>query len=336
MSWDAKLLRFFALCSARREVCVAGRPRRTQRATSATPLCVASEKRIAAASTLQSPARHPAIAAKPARAPPPPPRRRLLPLLGGLALAVGLALQTTRAGSPLWCNARGINLGTIFTRHGFSLERMPDLTGRIALVTGANTGLGYEVARQLVFANATVMMACRELLPCHAAQRAIALEAGNIPRSCDPNQGASIHEGRRCHAGFGMVEVLDLNNLTMVAELVADLAERPEPYNRVDLLVNNAGVAAQYPLELTGDGVEGTFQANYLGHWHLTTGLLPLLERGARATGRRARVVHLTSGAHRGAPADGVPLTLDGVNDEGIRRVRAVWDRQAGEPQLLW
>ena len=101
---------------------------------------------------------------------------------------------------------------------------MPDLTGRIALVTGANTGLGYEVARQLVFANATVMMACRELLPCHAAQRAIALEAGNIPRSCDPNQGASIHEGRRCHAGFGMVEVLDLNNLTMVAELVADLA----------------------------------------------------------------------------------------------------------------
>ena len=195
---------------------------------------------------------------------------------------------------------------------------MPDLTGRIALVTGANTGLGYEVARQLVFANATVMMACRELLPCHAAQRAIALEAGSIPRSCDPNQGASIHEGRRCHAGFGMVEVLDLNNLTMVAELVADLAERPEPYNRVDLLVNNAGVAAQYPLELTGDGVEGTFQANYLGHWHLTTGLLPLLERGARATGRRARVVHLTSGAHRGAPADGVPLTLDGVNDEGI------------------
>ena len=180
---------------------------------------------------------------------------------------------------------------------------MPDLTGRIALVTGANTGLGYEVARQLVFANATVMMACRELLPCHAAQRAIALEAGNIPRSCDPNQGASIHEGRRCHAGFGMVEALDLNNLTMVAELVADLAERPEPYNRVDLLVNNAGVAAQYPLELTGDGVEGTFQANYLGHWHLTTGLLPLLERGARATGRRARVVHLTSGAHRGAPA---------------------------------
>ena len=213
---------------------------------------------------------------------------------------------------------------------------MPDLTGRIALVTGANTGLGYEVARQLVFANATVMMACRELLPCHAAQRAIALEAGSIPRSCDPNQGASIHEGRRCHAGFGMVEALDLNNLTMVAELVADLAERPEPYNRVDLLVNNAGVAAQYPLELTGDGVEGTFQANYLGHWHLTTGLLPLLERGARATGRRARVVHLTSGAHRGAPADGVPLTLDGVNDEGIGAYARYGDRQAGEPQLLW
>ena len=86
----------------------------------------------------------------------------------------------------------------------------------------------------------------------------------------------------------------------------------------LDLLVNNAGVAAQFPLRLTADGVEQTFQANFLGHFALTTRLLPLLERAAVARGAPSRVVHLTSGAHRGAPAAGVPLSLAGVNDGGI------------------
>eukprot|EP00438_Fugacium_kawagutii_P014517 Skav224402 [mRNA] locus=scaffold2452:293195:297836:- [translate_table: standard] len=71
------------------------------------------------------------------------------------------------------------------------------------------------------------------------------------------------------------------------------------------VMVNNAGVATQFPHNLTVDGVETTFQVNYLGHFLLTQRLLPLLQKGAR-------VVHLSSGAHRAAPPEGVPLTLEG------------------------
>ena len=81
----------------------------------------------------------------------------------------------------------------------------------------------------------------------------------------------------------------------------------------------NAGCATQFPRRLTVDGIEATFQANYLGHFLLLTRLLPLLEKTASCPGAiPSRVVHLTSGAHRGAPEAGVPLTLDGINDPDI------------------
>ena len=154
------------------------------------------------------------------------------------------------------------------------------------LVTGANSGLGYEVALQLARSNASVILGCRDISRCEAAALSI--------------RGADVR-----------TMALDLNDLRSVATAAAHLNRR---LRSLDLLVLNAGVAAQFPTTLTMDGVESTFQANYLGHFALTTKLLPLLKKTARRRRRPSRVVHLTSGAHRGAPAEGVPLTLEQIN----------------------
>ncbi|CAE7806037.1 Wwox, partial [Symbiodinium sp. CCMP2456] len=100
---------------------------------------------------------------------------------------------------------------------------------------------------------------------------------------------------------------LDLTDLRQVEQVAAQLERLPA----LHILVNNAGVATQFPHKLTQNGIETTFQANYLGHFLLTTRLLPLLQSSSPS-----RLVHLTSGAHRGAPVAGVPLSLEGINDK--------------------
>lgn len=207
-------------------------------------------------------------------------------------------------GQLLWCGARGIPLGTFWRRPGFSADQMPPMDGLVALVTGANSGLGLEVSRQLLRANATVVLACRDVAKCEAAAQTLRAEAAALAVMARPDVRV-VH-----------VDLSDLRQVGRAAQtLDAELGA-------LDLLVANAGVAAQFPLTLTPDGVEQTFQSNFLGHFALVTRLLPLLERSSQRRGAPSRVVHLTSGAHRGAPPGGVsgglPLTLDGVNDDRV------------------
>lgn len=206
-----------------------------------------------------------------------------------------LALAVQRLGL-LWCEARSIPLGTFWRSHGFELADMPDLIGRVTLVTGANTGLGLETSLQMALANATVLMACRSSSKCDAAVREVTAAVA-----------------ARGSSGTARAVVLDLAKLRQVAE-VADALLQELP--RLDVLVNNAGLATQFPHRLSEDGVELTFQVNYLGHFLLTTRLLPLLLAAGSAAGSApARVVHLTSGAHRGAPLEGLPLDLARLNE---------------------
>ena len=152
---------------------------------------------------------------------------------------------------------------------------IPDQSGRVAVVTGANGGLGLEVARQLARKGGHVVMAARDQAKGESARASI---RGELP-------GASLE-----------LVPLDLASLASVRQAAAAiLAGHP----RVDILANNAGVMA-IPERRTEDGFEMQLAVNHLGHFALTAQLLPaLLQSGD------ARVVSVTStGRHAGRPVD--------------------------------
>ncbi|GHF46854.1 NAD(P)-dependent dehydrogenase (short-subunit alcohol dehydrogenase family) [Deinococcus metalli] len=146
---------------------------------------------------------------------------------------------------------------------------VPDQTGRVVIVTGANSGLGLETARVLAQHGATVVMACRN------AQRA--QSAAEQIRALRPR-------------GEVVPMALDLGDLTSVASFAEAFTQR---FGRLDVLVNNAGIMVP-PLGRTAQGFETQFGVNHLGHFALTARLLPLLERTPGA-----RVVTVSSIAHR-------------------------------------
>jgi NAD(P)-dependent dehydrogenase (short-subunit alcohol dehydrogenase family) len=150
----------------------------------------------------------------------------------------------------------------------WSTSDIPKLETKVAVVTGANGGLGLETARALAGAGATVVMAARDQAKAAEAEKAI---RGSHP--------AARLEG----------VPLDLGSLASVREAADRILADHE---RVDILVNNAGVMA-IPERRTADGFEMQFGVNHLGHFALTAHLLPALLRA-----EAARVVSVTSTAH--------------------------------------
>jgi NAD(P)-dependent dehydrogenase (short-subunit alcohol dehydrogenase family) len=143
----------------------------------------------------------------------------------------------------------------------------------VAVVTGANGGLGYHVAMELARHGAHVVMGCRDMERAQRAQEAMSAER---PR------------------GSTELRHLDLADLSSVRNFAAEYAGA---HGRCDLLVNNAGLMA-VPPRRTVDGFELQFGINHLGHFALTGRMLPLLlNRQHKPT--PARVVTVTSTAHR-------------------------------------
>lgn len=143
---------------------------------------------------------------------------------------------------------------------------IPDQTGRVAVITGANSGIGFEAARALAEKGAHVVLACRSQ------------ERG----------GAALEQLKeRVPDGSAELELLDLADLASIR----DFAERLD-HERIDLLVNNAGLMA-IPHRTTKDGFEMQFGVNHLGHFALTGLLLDRLAEDAR-------VVSISSNGHKG------------------------------------
>jgi len=151
----------------------------------------------------------------------------------------------------------------------WSTTDIPDLAGRVAVITGANTGLGYQTTRALAGAGAEVVMAARNLAKAEKARTKVLAE-----------HPAAVLE----------IQELDLASLTSVAQAARELVARHET---VDILVNNAGVMA-IPQRETADGFEMQFGVNHLGHFALTAQLWPAL-----IAGDGARIVAITSFARR-------------------------------------
>ena len=141
---------------------------------------------------------------------------------------------------------------------------IPDQRGRVAVVTGANTGLGFETARALAARGATVVLAVRDV---EKGKKAAARIAGDVG-----------------------VQALDLTSLESVRDASAELHAK---HASIDLLINNAGVMIP-PKQTTRDGFELQFGTNHLGHFALTGLLLDLL---LPVPG--SRVVTVSSISHR-------------------------------------
>jgi NAD(P)-dependent dehydrogenase (short-subunit alcohol dehydrogenase family) len=146
---------------------------------------------------------------------------------------------------------------------------VPDQTGRIVLVTGANSGLGLRTAEALAAKGAHVLMGCRDATRGEAARSEVAAGASGPAPEVVP------------------LDLADLGSVRDAAQSVADTVEG------LDLLVNNAGVMAM-PLRHTADGFELQFGTNHLGHYALTGLLLPALRRA-----EGSRVVTVSSNLHR-------------------------------------
>jgi NAD(P)-dependent dehydrogenase (short-subunit alcohol dehydrogenase family) len=142
---------------------------------------------------------------------------------------------------------------------------MPDQTGRLAVVTGANSGLGLAVSRELARVGARVVMACRNV---------------------EKGEGAAERVREQVPEARVEVAALDLADLGSVREFADGVDEK------LDLLINNAGLMAP-PRRLTKDGFESQFGTNHLGHFALTGHLLPRL-----LAAPEPRVVTQSSGAH--------------------------------------
>ena len=151
----------------------------------------------------------------------------------------------------------------------WTLAEMPRLDDKVAVVTGANRGLGLEISAGLAGAGATVVMACRD------------------PRKA---QAGAAEVRRRVPQAKLEIMQLDLADLASVRQFAQDFKAR---FSRLDILCNN-GSAIMVPLGKTRDGFETHIGTNHLGHFALT-GLL--LERLQATPG--SRVVNTASMAHR-------------------------------------
>lgn len=152
--------------------------------------------------------------------------------------------------------------------NGWTAKDMPDQHGRVIVITGANSGVGFESAKALTRRGAHVIMACRSVDKAEKARQEL---LANIPT-------ASVE-----------VMPLDLGNLQSVHEFAKRFHAT---HNQLDVLMNNAGIMA-LPYHTTQDGFEAQFGTNHLGHFALTGLLLPMLLQTPHS-----RVVTVSSSAY--------------------------------------
>ena len=167
----------------------------------------------------------------------------------------------------------------------WTTENMPDLTGKVIIVTGSNSGIGFEAAKEFTRRGAHTILACRSM---DRAQAARDLITASIPDA---------------HAEIMGLDLANLGSVHLFAR------EFQEKYARLDVLVNNAGIMMA-PYSKTVDGFESQFATNHLGHFALTGLLLNVL-----LTTSNSRVVNVSSSGHRMGHMDFDNLMFEEGND---------------------
>lgn len=162
-------------------------------------------------------------------------------------------------------------------------SEIPSLLGKVAVVTGANSGIGFETAKKLAEHGATVVLACRNEERGRTAERAILeylVTKELLSSTSHPPRVVYMH--------------LDVGNFASVRAFSEAFHER---FAQLDVLVNNAGIGLPAQ-KVTEDGIESQFGVNHLGHFLLTKLLFDLLKKSPAA-----RIVSISSVMHRHAKA---------------------------------
>ncbi|KAI0420596.1 hypothetical protein F5X98DRAFT_331335 [Xylaria grammica] len=175
----------------------------------------------------------------------------------------------------------------------FHPDTLPDLKGRVFIVTGGNSGIGYHTVAYLAEHGAHVYMCARS-----------------------PEKGAAaIANIKKTHPSAN-IDLLQMD-LTDLASVVAAAKQFLTLETALHGLINNAGIMAT-PFEMTKDGHEAQWQTNYLAHWVLTEHLLPLMLQTAKALPPGSvRIVNLTSAGHLSAPKGGINFEDPSLGDSG-------------------
>ncbi|KAI1359505.1 NAD(P)-binding protein [Xylaria arbuscula] len=175
----------------------------------------------------------------------------------------------------------------------FHPDSLPDLGGKVFIVTGGNSGIGYHTVAHLAKHGAHVYMCARSS------------EKGT----------AAISSIKEMHPAV-KISLLQMN-LADLASVVAAAKRFLGLETALHGLINNAGIMAT-PFEMTKDGHEVQWQTNYLGHWVFTKHLLPLMLQTAKTlTPGSVRIVNLTSSGHLGAPKGGINFNDPSLEDSG-------------------
>ncbi|XP_067119835.1 retinol dehydrogenase 12-like isoform X2 [Centruroides vittatus] len=185
----------------------------------------------------------------------------------------------------IWLTTGAITVGIIIkiydwfkTEKSYSSETMK---GKTVIITGANSGIGKETARELARCNAKIILACRSIKRGTEAANEIVATTGN----------SNI-----------VVKLLDLSSIKSVQTFARKIIETEE---RLDVLINNAGIAGSSEHVLTEEGIELTLASNYFGHYVLTLLLLDLLKRSAPS-----RIINVSSLMYKWAKIDLEDLNL--------------------------
>ncbi|KAK8102453.1 hypothetical protein PG984_015599 [Apiospora sp. TS-2023a] len=176
----------------------------------------------------------------------------------------------------------------------FHPDSLPDLRGKVFIVTGGNSGIGYSTVAHLAEHGAHVYMGVRSL------------EKGN----------AAIAGIKKTYPSAAKIDLLqmDLKDLTSIVAAAKRFLTLESALHGV---VNNAGIMAT-PFEMTKDGYEAQWQVNYLSHWVFIHHLLPLmLQTSKTAPPGGVRVVNVSSSGHLSAPKGGIDFNDTSLQEEG-------------------
>ncbi|KAF9148835.1 hypothetical protein BG015_009412 [Linnemannia schmuckeri] len=194
---------------------------------------------------------------------------------------------------------------SFFHGDGYSHDQIPDLTGKVAIVTGANSGLGYATTVALAAHGAQVFLACRNQ---YRAQEAI-------------NRVKEEIKSKHLKASSPQLEFLelDLGDMNKAQQAAQEFLKKGLPLH---ILVNNSGIIGG-PLELSADGIESEFAVNHMGHFVFTLALLDRIKES-----QPSRIVIMSSIFHEKAAGINYDTILK-TGDTPQPHHQSVYDRYA-------